>query len=233
MVACKMMFNLSVVLALATGLVQREGDASSLAPRVGPALSRRAALLPALTALLPARPAHAEAAVKSNGVDPYTDTRYGVSFTLPSGWTAVPQNLPDGRRLVISTDPSDETKNTNVFLAFTPTRPDYSSLGSFGNIDYVASTLIPQCGVDACSIKNGDATEGTMLKKETVKGFYSYEYTIALRDGPTRHLQSLFTVKEDGASSIIISLTAQCLEDRFDAVADTFKGVLSSFQAKV
>jgi hypothetical protein len=226
-----MMFNLSVVLALATGLVQREGDASSLAPRVGPALSRRAALLPALTALLPVRPAHAEAPVKSNGVDPYTDTRYGVSFTLPSGWTAVPQNLPDGRRLVLATDPSDETKNTNVFLAFTPTRPDYSSLGSFGNIDYVASTLIPQCGAGTCSIKNGDEQEGVMLKKETVKGYYSFDYQISQRNGATRRLQSLFTVKEDGASSILISLTAQCLEDRYDTVAENFKGVLGSFKA--
>ena len=43
-----------------------------------------------------------------------------------------PLVLRTGRRIVISTDPSDETKNTNVFLAFTPTRPDYSSLGSFG-----------------------------------------------------------------------------------------------------
>ena len=33
---------------------------------------------------------------------------------------------------MFATDPSDETKNTNVFLAFTPIRPDYSSLGSFG-----------------------------------------------------------------------------------------------------
>lgn len=239
MVACQMMFNLLVV-ALATGVVQREGDESSLAPRVGPTLSRRVALLPALATLLPGRPAYAEGPVKStnvegpvksNGVDPFTDTRYGVSVTLPSGWSAVPQNLPDGRRLVLATDPSDETKNTNVFLSFTPIRPDYSSLGSFGTIDYVGSTLIPQCGVDPCKLKNGDGVEGRMLNTETVRGFYSYDYTIASNGGLTRRLQSLFTVKADGASSILISLTAQCIEDRYDAVADTFKGVLNSFKA--
>lgn len=230
MVACKMVFNLLVVFALATGVVQREGDASSLAPRVGPALSRRAALAPALAALLPARRAYADGPVKSNGVDPFTDTRYGVSVTLPSGWTAVPQELPDGRRLVFATDPSDETKNTNVFLAFTPIRPDYSSLGSFGTIDYVASTIIPQCGADTCSLKNGDGVEGRMLKQEAAKGCYSFDYTITQSGGFTRRLQSIFTVKEDGASSILISLTAQCIEDRYDAVADTFKGVLNSFK---
>ena len=46
----------------------------------------------------------------------------------------------DGR-LVVYSSPTDT--DTNCFLAYTPTRPDFTSLGSFGNIDYVAATIVP------------------------------------------------------------------------------------------
>ena len=78
----------------------------------------------------------------------YTDSRYNVSFGLPSGFRAEPQELSGGpnggRRLVTATDPDDST--VNVFIAFTPIRPDFTGLGSFGPIDFVANTLLPQCG---------------------------------------------------------------------------------------
>ena len=35
-----------------------------------------------------------------------------------------------------------ETKETNCFLAYTPTRPDYSSLGSFGTRDTSRPTIV-------------------------------------------------------------------------------------------
>ena len=57
-----------------------------------------------------------------------------------------------------------------------------------------------------------------------------YDYIIEQKGGPKRHLRSLFTIKADGASSIIISLTAQCLESRHAALAPTFKAVIDSFK---
>ena len=114
----------------------------------------------------------------------YTDARYGVSFGVPTGWTATPSELSDGRRLVLAADPVDES--SNVFIAFTPIRPDYSALGSFGNIDYVANTVLPQCGdlSYACSFDKGDNIDAKMLSKETVKGNYMYDYTIQSKGGP-------------------------------------------------
>ena len=157
---------------------------------------------------------------------PDKDARYGVSFELPEGWNAAsPQQLGDGRRLVLATDPADES--TNVFVAFTPIRPDYSALGSFGTIDYVANTVLPQCGdlSYACSFDAGDQIDAKMLSKETVKGCYVYDYTIQQRGGPKRHLRSLFTIQADGGSSLLVGLTAQCLDGKYSGLEATFKQV--------
>jgi hypothetical protein len=72
----------------------------------GVSLIGRRALLPVLAAALaggPARPALSAPA----DLSAFKDTRYGVSFGVPEGWTAVPQELSDGRRLVLATDPNE------------------------------------------------------------------------------------------------------------------------------
>ena len=45
----------------------------------------------------------------AEGLTGYSDARYGVSFGVPEGWSAVPQELADGRRLVLASDPKDES----------------------------------------------------------------------------------------------------------------------------
>lgn len=189
-----------------------------LLPALAAALAGPATLLP------PTRALAAETTLTK-----FSDSRYGVSFSVPSGWEAVPQELADGRKIVLASDPSDE--NANVFIAYTPIRPDYSSLGSFGTIDYVASTVIPKCGASGeCRFANGDTIEGLMLSSDTVNGCYVYDYTIEQSRGPKRHLRSLFTIKADGGASVLIGLTAQCLEPRYAELASTYKQVLTSFK---
>lgn len=60
---------------------------------------------------------------------------------LPEGWAPSTSFINGGQKLVAASDPADT--DTNVFAAFTPLRGDYTSLGSFGNIDYVANTILP------------------------------------------------------------------------------------------
>jgi len=200
-------------------VISLSSSSSSSAP-----LSRRAILVGGGAALLPVHSAVAES------LETYTDSRYGVSFGLPAGWTAVPQQLADGRRLVIASDPKEES--SNVFIAFTPIRPDYSSLGSFGTIDYVANTVLPQCGdlSYACSFERGDGVDAKMLSQASTKGNYIYDYSIEQKGGPKRRLQSLFTIQADEGSSILVGLTAQCLDDRYAGLAPTFKEVISSYK---
>ena len=162
------------------------------------------------------------------GLKEYTDARYGVKFGIPEGWTASQTELPDGRLIVTATDPSDV--DFNVFCTFTPIRPDYSSLGSFGTIDYVAGTIIPQCNGATCSFENGDAIEGRMVSQQVVKGNYAYDYTIQQKGGPLRHLRSVIGIKADGGSSLLVGLGAQCLGPRYDAESATLKAIMDSFK---
>lgn len=176
-----------------------------------------------------ASPVYAKDAEAAAGLEKYTDKRYGVSFGLPAGWKATPNELEDGRKLVLATSPGDDS--TNIFLAFTPIRPDYTSLGSFGSIDFVGNTVLPQCGDISypCSFEKGDKINAVMLDKSTVGGNYVYDYTIQEKGGPLRHLRSLFTVKADGGASILVGLTAQCLEPNYAGMSATFKEVLKSY----
>lgn len=196
------------------------------------ALSRRAVFVPAAAAVFTALPVPRASAETT--LEPYTDPRYGVSFGIPTGWAVAPsKELPDGRRLVIATDPKDESNN--VFISFTPIRPDYNTLGSFGTIDFVANTVLPQCGdlSYACSFAKGDGIDAQMLSKDTdKKGNYIYDYTIEQRGGPKRHLRSLFTVQADGAANIIVGLTAQSLDSGYKELEPTFKAVLASYKSK-
>ena len=193
-------------------------------------LSRRAVLLPALAAAIAGPVMPVPPALAAANLEQFSDTRYDVSFGVPEGWKARPQELPDGRRLVLASDPADETNN--IFVAYTPIRPDYSSLGSFGTIDFVAATVIPQCPTGQCSFKNGDLVEGRMLSSESIKDCYIYDYTIEQSRGPKRHLRSLFTIKADAGASILVGLTAQCMEDKYADLAPTFKEVIKSFKNK-
>ena len=77
-----------------------------------------------------------------------------------------------------------------------PTSRSYSGLGSFGTIDYVASTILPQCGASgACQLESGDAIEGRMIEQAVVRGNYVYDYTIEQRGGPKRHLRSVSSMR--------------------------------------
>jgi len=190
-------------------------------------LTRRALMVPGLAAVTAG---YAQQSTAASDLRMYKDSRYGVSFGIPMAWEATPNELPDGRRLVLASDPNDS--DTNVFIAFTPIRPDYSSLGSFGNIDYVASTVIPSCSSNgACRFANGDAIEGRMISSAVRKGNYVYDYTIEQKNGPKRHLLSLFTVQADAGASILVSLTAQCLDSRYGELAPTFNAVIESYKS--
>ena len=58
-----------------------------------------------------------------------------------------------------------------------------------------------------------------------------YDYTIEQSRGPKRHLRSLFAIKSDGAASILIGLTTQCLESRYAELGPTYKAIISSFKS--
>jgi len=70
-----------------------------------------------------------------------------------------------------------------------------------------------------------------MLEKTVLKGNYVYDYTIEQQRGAKRRLRSLFAIQADGASSILVSLTAQCLDTSYTGLEATFKDVIASYKA--
>ncbi|KAL1519431.1 hypothetical protein AB1Y20_022954 [Prymnesium parvum] len=159
----------------------------------------------------------------------YANKEYGVSFDVPSSWTVSESELSGSRKLIIAADPSDI--DFNAFIAFTPIAGDYSSLGSFGNLESVGATVLPQCSSGLCTLA-ADNIEGKMLSSESVKGSYVFDYLITTSSSPQRHLRSLFSIKNEPtrATSTLVTLTAQCLQDRYDSASETLKTVCDSFK---
>ena len=104
----------------------------------------------------------------------HKDREYGDNFLVPSGWAASENELSGGRKLVAFADPGDS--DSNIFILWTPLAADYTSLGSFGNINYVSSTFLPTCGSDrsACTLA-ADGIEGRLLESVAVRGSYVYD----------------------------------------------------------
>ena len=92
-----------------------------------------------------------------------------------------------------------------------------------GTIDYVASTVIPQCGpwVVPTRWRRGRQDERRLLRVR-----------VHDRAEPRpEHLRSLFTIKADGAASILVGLTTQRLESKNDELASTYKAAINSFKS--
>ncbi len=62
---------------------------------------------------------------------PYEDTNCKFKIDVPSEWVKTEQTLPDRRKIVLYFKPESNQK-TLMFIAYTPTRDDFTSLGSFG-----------------------------------------------------------------------------------------------------
>eukprot|EP00316_Scyphosphaera_apsteinii_P013696 CAMPEP_0119299318 /NCGR_PEP_ID=MMETSP1333-20130426/1400_1 /TAXON_ID=418940 /ORGANISM="Scyphosphaera apsteinii, Strain RCC1455" /LENGTH=221 /DNA_ID=CAMNT_0007300699 /DNA_START=83 /DNA_END=748 /DNA_ORIENTATION=- len=189
------------------------------------ASSRRAFVMSA--PLLLNRPAVVTAA-EAIELSTITDKEAGAMWSVPKGWPITESELSGGRKLVAAADPLDV--DFNIFIAFTPIRPDYPSLGSFGNVEFVGSTILPQCGGGSCSLES-DGIVGKMLESISVRGAYVYDYIIQQSGQPTRHLRTLFTIQvEEGRGKNLVTLTAQCKESRFAELSNTMRSVIESFK---
>lgn len=188
--------------------------AALLAPSAMPGLSA-GRLVPGVRPALAAEPLGASGSLN------------GYSWKLPAGWAAPQtQSMADGRQLVVAADPSDP--DFNVFFATTPIQADYSSLGSFGNLDYVGTTFLPQCPVGLCTLER-DGIAGQLLSQSAAGGGYTYEYSIQQQGQPSRRLRTVMLVQtEEGRGKAIVTLTAQCKEKRAADLAPTLKAVVDS-----
>ena len=61
-------------------------------------------------------------------------------INVPSEWVKTEQTLPDRRKIILYFKPESNQK-TLMFIAYTPTRDDFTSLGSFG-VRLIAMLLV-------------------------------------------------------------------------------------------
>ncbi|KAG5190244.1 hypothetical protein JKP88DRAFT_16489, partial [Tribonema minus] len=136
------------------------------------------------------------------GTTEYVDDKFKFRFEVPAGWTQTETEISGRRKVVIWTSDG----SANAFIAVTPVRGDFTSLGSFGTADEVSQTLIP----------NGKGISGEMLNVKSKNSMYYYDYIIAQEGRPEKHLKSVWSVVSGDA---LVTLTAQCDEANYPAYA--------------
>ena len=185
-----------------------------------------AALATSVSAFLPAaQPAFAAEVDLDNIEDPSN----GFKISVPKSWTKSSQSLPDRRKIDLYIDestPANEDK-TLLFLAYTPVRDDFTSLGSFGSVEEVAqSTILPKGQI------MGEETTSKLLSAESKKNAYIFDYSAAVPGQPERHFRSIFTLAQGatgGAGANLVTITAQCPESRYSEMKPVFDAIIDSY----
>ena len=137
-----------------------------------PTTSRREMMIATFGSLAAATalPFVANAADDSSLVS-FTDPECNFSILVPSGWDKSVQELADRRKIVLYVDPKSQGK-TLMFIAYTPVRDDFTSLGSFGSVDNVAQmTILPKGELAGLS-----DIQSTLLSAEAKQKSYIFDY---------------------------------------------------------
>lgn len=161
----------------------------------------------------------------------YTDSVHGFSIAIPSTWTFSEETLADRRKILLWTDPTDSAA-TSLFIAFTPVRDDFTSLGSFGSVDQVAAqTILPKSNL----MDETSQTSATMLSAISTKQAYLFDYTQqvgGVQNQPLTHFRSIFSLVQGatgGAGAVLVTITAQTPESRYAAVQSTLDSIVNSY----
>jgi hypothetical protein len=155
-------------------LLSAGAKAASLSVEQSETISRRNLLASAAAfgaSSLLINPLRVNADESSNGLVSYEDADFKFKMMVPSGWDKTVQELPDRRKIVLYIKP-DSGQKTLLFFAYTPTRGDFTSLGSFGTADEVAQmTILPKS-----ELAGVEGVESKMLSSESKKQAYFFDY---------------------------------------------------------
>lgn len=158
----------------------------------------------------------------------FEDKNCKFSIDLPSEWIKTEQSLPDRRKIILCIKP-DSNQKTLFFIAFTPTRDDFTSLGSFGSVDQVAqATILPKAELAA-----REGIESEMLTAVAKKQAYFFDYVQSIPSQPKTHFRTIFSLAAGatgGAGSVLVSITGQTPEADYASMEPLFNKVLDSYQ---
>lgn len=214
-----------------TGAMMAHDDTLNPTPSRRDLLASAAAIGVGVTASLlvdPPSTASAAATSSSTPLTLYEDLACKFSIQLPSGWTKTEQTLPDRRRIVLYIKP-DSNQKTLVFLAYTPVRADFTSLGSFGTVDEVAQMTILPKG----ELANVEGVESNMISSTSKNQAYFFDYVQTVPPQPQTHFRTIFSLSSGatgGAGSVLVTITAQTPESDYSAMKPLFDDILSSYR---
>lgn len=157
----------------------------------------------------------------------FKDPDCKFSIQMPTSWNASTQSLPDRRKIQLYIDPNSNQK-TLVFIAYTPVRDDFTSLGSFGSVDQVAQTTILPKG----EIAGAEGVSATMLSAESKKNCYFFDYKQTVPNQPETHFRTIFTLingATGGAGGVLVTITAQTPESNYAAMKPVFDQIIDSY----
>lgn len=189
-----------------------------------------AALITAATTAAGSFPAFANDQETNSPFTMYRDETAGFEVKTPSGWQKSEQSLPDRRRitLFVNSDENDASADKDLmFIAYTPVRDDFTGLSSFGSVDQVGQMTILPKGQIA-----GQESESKMLNSESKKNSYYFDYVTKTPDQPKRHLRTIFSMVQGGtggAGAILVTITAQTTDDRYELLKGTFDEIIDSY----
>ncbi|CAM9948634.1 unnamed protein product [Phaeothamnion confervicola] len=146
----------------------------------------------------------------------YTDQQYGITFDAPSSWTRDEKEITGRRRLIVFADPDDPT--TNAFIAYTPIRGDFISLGSFGTVDDVSHTVLPE----------GEGISSELVRLEAKNRTYIFDYIVRQTGRPDKRIKTRWYVVPGNQ---LVTVTAQCDDSKHGGpTGTTLDGIISSFR---
>jgi hypothetical protein len=159
----------------------------------------------------------------------YNDPLHGFSIQVPSDWIPSIQRLPDRRQMQVWKDPSDD--QTLLFIAFTPVRDDFTSLGSFGSVEAVAEQTILPKGELAGTDSNGITSRLISAKSEKQAYYFDYTQTVPGVTEET-HYRTIFALAQGatgGAGAVLVTATLQTTEANYSKLQPLIDQVIASY----
>ena len=157
----------------------------------------------------------------------FEDAKNGFAMKVPQDWIQSERTLPDRRTIRFWADPADT--QTFVFVAYTPVRDDFTSLGSFGSVESVADQTILPKG-ELAGVEN---IESKMVAAVSERQAYFFDYQQRVPNvQPMTHFRTIFTLQPGatgGAGSILVTITAQTPEERYAFLKPMFDDMMESF----
>jgi len=164
----------------------------------------------------------------STPLTPYEDKSCKFSIDIPSEWAMSENTLPDRRKIILYFKP-DSNQKILLFIAYTPVRDDFTSLGSFGSVDEVGqSTILPKSEVAGI-----DGVKSNMISAVSNKQAYFFDYVQTVPPQPETHFRSIFSLANGatgGAGSVLVTITVQSPEADYDSMKPLFTKILDSYQ---